>query len=369
MSITANLWHRVRRNFDWTLLTVVLVICAVGLLNLYSCTRHAPVRGLFVQQIVWMTMGLCTYLVLTVIDYRAWHRFAWLILAGGILAVMATHLGGVTAKGAQRWIGLGGLRVQPSEFVKVAVILAVARFVHDGSHTQRTLPWTLAGLIPFVVAVVGIALQPDLGTATLCALIMLSVAFVAMRQLWIMGAGCIAFAAAIPPMWQYVLHDYQKNRVLVFMDPMADPTGTGWHAQQSLLAIGSGRVTGKGWMQGTQNQLAFLPEQWTDFPFSVWAEEWGLFGVLGLLGLFLFLILWILYVGARARDRFGLTICIGAAAFIFWHVFVNIAMVTGLAPVVGVTLPLVSYGGSSLLTTFVALGLVSSVAKNHATPR
>jgi rod shape determining protein RodA len=165
----------------------------------------------------------------------------------------------------------------------------------------------------------------------------------------------------VPLLWAY-LHDYQKQRIWTFLDPSRDPSGAGWHARQSIFAVGSGRLSGKGFMDGTQNQLNFLPEQTTDFPFSVFAEEWGFVGSLVLLSLYVFLILWIINVASQARDRFGATLCLGVGAMLFWQVVVNIGMVTGLAPVVGVTLPLVSYGGSSVITVFLGLGLVASVS-------
>jgi rod shape determining protein RodA len=362
MTFNAASLRRFRVNFDWPLVIAVLFICAIGLVNLYSATLHAPRKGLFQAQITWMIFGAGLFVLTAVLDYRLWARIAWWTLAIGIVAVVAVHFAGVTVKGSRRWLGIGGVGVQPSEFIKLAVILALARVVHDrgsGELAPIGLGMRLAALAASVLL---IAWQPDLGTATLVALICLSVAFVAAQRLWPIWSGLLALAAAVPFLWAYVLHDYQKRRVLTFMDPSTDPTGAGWHARQSIMAVGSGRFGGKGYLDGTQNQLNFLPEHWSDFPFSVWAEEWGFMGSVGLLALYGFLILWTLHVATQARDRFGAIICVGVAAMIFWHVFVNIAMVTGLAPVVGVTLPLVSHGGSSVLTIFIGLGLVASVS-------
>src|SRR5262249_37272096 len=247
-------------------------------------------------------------------------------------------------------------------FVKIGVILALARFVHDREGDDLKLLGLATRFCAFVLTILMIAWQPDLGTEMLVALICLSVMLLAARRIWPIVVGLVAAAAAVPFLWNYALKDYQKKRILTFMDPSTDPSGAGWHARQSIFAIGSGRLGGKGYLHGTQNQLNFLPEHWTDFPFSVWAEEWGFAGSIVLLGLYLFLILWIVNIASQARDRFGATICVGVAALIFWHVLVNIAMVTGLAPVVGVTLPLVSHGGSSVLTMFIGLGLVQSVS-------
>jgi rod shape determining protein RodA len=356
-------WRRFRSRFDWVLLLAILLVAAIGLVNLYSATRHAPQRDLFTQQLWWMVLGLGVYLVTTLIDYHTWQRLAWVLLLVGVVAIIGVHFAGIAVKGSRRWLGYGGFRLQPSEFMKIGVILAFARFVHDrGPHGDQPLLSTAARAMAFAAVIVLIAWQPDLGTATLVTLIVVSAAFLSSRRLWPMVAGILALGASVPFLWNWVFHDYQKKRILTFMDPASDPSGAGWHARQSIFAVGSGRVTGKSYMHGTQNQLNFLPEHWTDFPFSVWAEEWGFIGSVTLIGLYIALIMWILNVASQARDRFGSILCIGVAAMIFWHVFVNIAMVTGLAPVVGVTLPLVSYGGSSVLTTFIGLGLVSSVS-------
>ncbi|MBI4510587.1 MAG: rod shape-determining protein RodA [Deltaproteobacteria bacterium] len=356
------LWRRFKMHFDWVLLLVVVLICSIGLLNLYSATRYVTQSGLFGKQVMLMLVGLFLFFLMAVLDYRAWVRVAWLVLLIGTVAVVAVHFSGYAAKGSQRWLGWQSARIQPSEFIKLAVIIALARLVHDSGSQE--IPWSgiLLRVSALGVVVILIAWQPDLGTATLVGLIAVSVAVLASRRLWPFLVGIVLTAAAVPVMWSHLLADYQKKRILTFLDPQSDPSGAGWHARQSIFAVGSGRLLGKGYMHGTQNQLNFLPEQWTDFPFSVWAEEWGFLGVIVLLGLYLFLILWMVHVASQARDRFGAVLCVGVAALLFWHVFVNIAMVTGLAPVVGVTLPLVSYGGSSVLTVFLGLGLVASVS-------
>lgn len=355
-------WRWLRTHFDWVLLLCILAIATIGLLNLYSATYHAPQRGLFRNQLVWMIFGFTLFFLFTVIDYRLWLRLAWGLLIVGLVAVVAVHFMGIVVKGSRRWLGIGQFRIQPSEFIKIAVILALARFVHDAANKNLSGSGIAIGLGGFMASVVLIAWQPDLGTASMTALICLSVGVLVARHLWPFLVGLVVLAIAAIPMWIFVLHPYQKRRVLTFMDPASDPSGAGWHARQSILAVGSGRVTGKGYMHGTQNQLQFLPEHWSDFPFSVWAEEWGFLGSLMLIGLYIFLVLWIMNIASQARDRFGATICCGVAAMIFWQMFVNIAMVIGLAPVVGVTLPLVSHGGSSVMTIMIGLGLVASVS-------
>jgi rod shape determining protein RodA len=355
------LWRTLRRHYDWPLLLVTMAIAGLGLLNLYSATHGAPQRGMFQQQIIWMLAGFGLFLIFSIMDYRFWLRLAWIALAIGLIAIVGVHFFGVVVKGSRRWLGYGSVRLQPSEFIKIAVILALARFAHDAASSKLSGLGIGARAAAFFVTVCLIAWQPDLGTAGLVALICVSVALLVMRTLWpIFVAGAVGGLALIP-LWRF-LYPYQKRRILTFFDPSSDPSGAGWHAQQSIFAVGSGRIGGKGYLHGTQNQLKFLPEHWTDFPFSVWAEEWGFLGSVALLGLYLFLILWTINIASQARDRFGATICIGVAAMLFWHVLVNIFMVTGLAPVVGVTLPLISYGGSSVLTVFIGLGLVASVS-------
>ena len=353
--------RRLRLHVDLALLLCVVGIAAIGIVNLYSATRAAR-PGMFEGQVRILGLGLVLFFAASAVDYRVWIRWAWVLLAVGLAGVVAVHVTGYVVKGSRRWIAIGSFSLQPSEFVKIGVILALARVVHDRGSEESSLVSLALRASAFVMTILLIAWQPDLGTAVLVALICLSVLVLAARKLWPVAVGVVALGAAVPFVWAYFLKDYQKQRVLTFMDPSADPSGAGWHVRQSIFAIGSGRVGGKGYLHGTQNQLNFLPEHWSDFPFAVWAEEWGFFGALVLLGLYLFLILWLVNIASQARDRFGATVCVGVGAMIFWQVFVNIAMVTGLAPVVGVTLPLVSHGGSSILTLLVGLGLASSVS-------
>lgn len=362
---------RVRRflaYFDWPLFVVVALILGIALLNLYSATfrivaaEGAPDQtGKFDAQVRFVIMGLVVYIAMTALDYRNLTRLAWLALGAAVFLTVLVFVLGFTAKGAQRWIGYGFARVQPSELAKIAVILAMARMIQDRDHETLGVKQLIARWIAIAAPVFLVAAQPDLGSGILIYLIILSIGYLAMSNVWPVVGGTLISIAALPVLWDN-MHTYQKNRVLAFLDPSNDPTGDGWHTRQSIFAVGSGRVTGKGFMEGTQNQFSFLPEQWTDFPFSVWGEEWGFLGSLLLLALYGFLIFWIVNVALSARDRFGAVICIGVAAMVFWHTLVNICMVLGLAPVVGVTLPLVSYGGSSVLTFFIGLGLVSSVS-------
>lgn len=357
-------WQRFSMRFDWPLFLVVVLIAAIGLMNLHSALSGTKHQGLFNKQIGWMIAGLCLYVVATVVDYRFWQRAAWLALGGAILLILLVHGVGLSVKGAQRWLDFGVAVVQPSELAKIAVILALAKVAQENETTELPTFEYVARLLAIVLPVLLILLQPDLGSAALLLLIIVSVLYFTVGDLWKVNVAVIAGISLMPLFWERMAQ-YQRDRVLCFLDPSADPTGLCWHTQQSIMAIGAGRITGEGYMNGTQNQFKFLPEHWTDFPFSVFGEEWGFVGCVVLIGLFLFLTLWIVHAAMHARDQFGAVICLGVAAMIFWHAIVNIAMVLGVAPVVGVTLPLVSYGGSSVVTIMFGLGLVSSVSSRR----
>ncbi|MBA3819109.1 MAG: rod shape-determining protein RodA [Deltaproteobacteria bacterium] len=362
-TIGVSRWRRFRAAVDWPLIVTVVVLCGIGLLNLYSATRGTRHHAKFDTQVQWVIVGAIGFVIATVIDYRSLVRLAWvgLAIAIGMLIVVRLLGEGAHGKGSYRWLNIGGMGIQPSELAKVMVIIALARMFQDGELTRYTPNALFLRLAVLAIPVGLIATQPDLGTATLLTLICLTVGFLAMPSVWPMVYVTLTGLLAIPILWE-TMHDYQKNRILAFIDPSADPTGNGWHTRQSIFAAGSGKIFGKGFGEGTQNQFDFLPEHWTDFPYSVWAEEWGFVGSIFLLAVFGFLLVWILNVALSARDRVGAVICVGVAAMTFWHVTVNIAMVLGLAPVVGVTLPFISYGGSSLVIFFACMGLVANVS-------
>ncbi len=356
------------RHVPWHLFAVVGAICLVSLVNLYSAskTAHAPV---WIPQAVWMGGGLLGAFALLSIDYRVLHRLAWPLYVLTAILLVAVEVNGVTVMGAQRWLVIGPLRLQPSEVAKLTTIFVLARYFHEegelpkGHGFARVIPPAAIIGVPYVLTVI----QPDLGTASLILAVagtMVLAAKVRWQVLLTAGLGGIGVAAIG---WLFLLHDYQRKRVLTFLDPESDALGAGYHANQSMIAVGSGQWSGKGWGMGSQTQLSFLPEQHTDFVFSVFAEEWGFRGVVVLLGLFLVLILIGLQVAAQARDRHGAFLAIGATALLFWHAFVNIGMVSGLLPVVGVTLPLMSYGGSSVITVMIAVGVLANVGARRFT--
>lgn len=357
-------WRLLFADFDWGLLLLILCIAGMGLANLYSATYSTAHSVKFKQQIVWMSLGLTSYFIFSFVDYRNLHRWTWLGHVGIILAILAVRFFFEAVKGSQRWIMIGPMRMQPTELAKLAVILSLARLLHDWDEGE----FSLQGVVPYVAAlilpVLLVAWQPDLGSASLLGLIILSVSLMLVKTIWPIALTMLVGLAALPLLWER-MHGYQQSRVLAFLDPGTDPTGAAWQTSQSVKAIGSGQITGKGFMDATQNHFNFLPEHWTDFPFSVWAEEWGFLGSVGMLFVFVLLVLWIVNVALHAEGKFGQAICLGVAAMIFWHTLVNVLMVTGWAPVVGVPLPLISYGGSSLLTMMTGLGLVSSVSKRR----
>lgn len=364
-TVGVSRWRRFRAAIDWPLILTVLALCAIGLLNLYSATRGVRQASKFEAQVQWMVVGSLAFIIITAIDYRAIVRFAPAFLAAAVGAIIAARLLGSTNSALHgvtyRWIHIGGVSIQPSEAAKIGVILYLAHAFSSSEPTAYSPQKLLLAFVSFFTPVVLIAMQPDLGTAVLLTLIVLTVGFMAMPSVWPMVYTTAAGLLSIPILWEK-LHEYQKNRILAFVDCNVAPTKHCWHTQQSVYAVGSGKIWGKGFLGGTQNQFNFVPEHWTDFPYSVWAEEWGFAGSVFLLAIFGFLLLWIINVALSARDRIGAVLCLGVAAMTFWHVIVNVAMVLGIAPVVGVTLPFISYGGSSLVTFFVGMGLVANVS-------
>ena len=350
-------------SFDGPLLVSVLAIVAMGLVNLYSATRVAP-KGLFSTQLMFFGVGTVLFLLAAAVDYRVLQRLASPIYLTVLAMLIGVLLFGKVVNGSRRWFGFANFGIQPSELMKLALIVAYARlFSADPLDLQaRPVRYALIWHAVLFVPAILILKQPDLGTALLCVFVAASMLLLVPLHAKVKAGVVAVDVSAAALVILFGLKDYQKKRFLTFLHPELDPTGAGWHARQAIFAIGSGRLTGKGYLRGTQNQLQFLPEHWTDFPFAVWAEEWGLLGCLLLLLCYLVLILWSIYLAHEARDRFARYMAIGCASLLFWHVSINIAMVIGMAPVVGVTLPLISYGGSSLLTVMVVLGLLMNVS-------
>ena len=347
------------------LILCTLIICTLGLWNLVSATRNAPVL-MWLQQARAMGVGIAAVAVLLFIDYRWLMTAAWpgYVTAVGLLAGVA--FAGKKVLGARRWLQVGSVQFQPSELVKLAVIIILARwFTRDETGARKGHYGLIDLWRPFFLVIVPVALvlkQPDLGTALVTfaiAMTMIMFAKVKWRDLILMFAAGVGGSVLA---WHRFLKPYQKQRVLTFLNPEAYAKGAGYHAIQSVIAVGSGQWGGKGWGEGTQNQLAFLPEQHTDFIFSVWAEEHGFMGGVLLIALYTFLVLAALDVAANARDKFGSFLSLGIAALFFWHAFINIGMVTGVMPVVGVPLPLFSYGGTSMVADMLGIGILLNVS-------
>jgi rod shape determining protein RodA len=355
------------KKLDINLIIVILALNVIGLINLYSAT-HGPtstdVASLFVQQFMWLAVGWTVFLVVTLLDYAIVTRIALLIYVLNLGAIIYVTFFGKVALGAQRWIDLGFFRYQPSETMKLALIMLMAKILSTRSSlgAGMGLKELAVPLICLLVPFAFVVEQPDLGTAMMLAAIGGSMMIFAKIKKVIIATLVTMCIIALPVAWKFVLHDYQKNRILTFLSPTNDPRGTGYNSIQSKIAVGSGRFFGKGFMKGTQSQLEFLPERHTDFIYSVLSEEHGFVGSIAVVGLFCFLFLTGVRIAMNSRDKFGALLTVGVLCYVFWHMFVNIGMVIGLLPIVGVPLPLLSYGGSSMLTTMAGMGLISSVA-------
>lgn len=357
--------RRLVTNFDWTLVALVASICLVGVLNIYSASAAYKLAGTpyYIKQLNWMAFGLMISLLISTLDYHLFEDFAYWFYGLLLLLLLGVLLFGKSSLGATRWLNLGLFSIQPSELMKIGIIMALARFFNnyhpsDGlSLRDMVLPLSML-LLPVAL----IMKQPDLGTATMVLLIAASISFyVGFR--W---STIFSFLFVTLPLawftWAVYMKPYQKNRVLDFINPERSRLGSGYHIIQSKIAVGSGGFHGKGFVQGTQAQLRFLPEQHTDFAFSVFSEEWGFVGALLLLLLYFSLIIWGLNIAKRCNDRLGGLLAVGVTAMLFWHTTINIGMVIGLFPVVGVPLPFFSYGGTSMITSMVGIGILQSIS-------
>ncbi len=357
-----NRFSRLDLNFAF----VILALNLIGLINLFSATHGLYSKDkmdLFWMQLVWLSIGWGIYLFITLIDYKIFTRVAYILYGLNLGALVAVMFIGKTSLGATRWLDLGFFRYQPSETMKLVMVMVFAKiFANRDTRKGMGILELVIPAIFFLIPLVLTVKQPDLGTAMLLAFIAISMfIFVGVKRPILIFAAIVAVVAA-PIVWNFGLKEYQKNRVLTFLSPGRDPRGTGYNSIQSKIAVGSGKVLGKGFRKGTQSQLEFLPERHTDFIFSVLSEEHGFIGSVTTLGLFLILYLMSVRIAVQARDKTGALLVVGVLSYMFWHMFVNMGMVIGLMPIVGVPLPLLSYGGSGLLTTMTGLGIISSVA-------
>ncbi|MEM7442004.1 MAG: rod shape-determining protein RodA [Pseudomonadota bacterium] len=348
-------------RLNWLVVLLVCLLAAVGCAMLYSA-GDGDWDPWARRQVIRFAGGLVLMLVIALIDIRFWMRMAYAIYLLSFVLLIGVEVMGQVGMGAQRWINLGFMQLQPSEIMKVATVLALARYFHGPGLEEIGRPTRLIIPLALVLAPTGLVLQqPDLGTALMLLMVAGAIFFVAGVRLWKFAIVIAGGLAAIPVGWQ-ILHDYQRERILTFLDPSRDPLGAGYHITQSTIALGSGGVFGRGFGQGTQSHLNFLPERQTDFIFTMLAEEFGLMGSLTVMGLYALLIAAGIIIGLRSYNQFGRLLAIGLATNIFLYVFINIAMVTGRIPVVGVPMPLVSYGGTAMLTVMIAVGLILSVS-------
>jgi len=356
---------RERDHFDWPLFISAVIIAVLGVINLYSATSvYSGARAeLYISQVYWLFIGGILGGILVALDYRHLERLGYVLYTFGVFSLALVFVLAKDVRGSARWIEFGSFRFQPSEFMKIFLVIALAKYLHDDPRNEgRTLrdlaiPAALTGVPALLVLK-----QPDLGTATILVLVFLTIAALTRLRWKSIALFVTTVAAAAPIVWTYVLLPYQRARVEVFLNPEADLLRRGWHAHHSRVAIGNGGLFGSGYLKGSQNQFNFLPDQYTDFPFPVFAEEWGFVGTVLLACLYAFLVLWGVRIASQAKDRFGAVLGIGCAAIIFWHALINIGMTSGIMPVVGVTLPLFSYGGSSVTTVIVAISLLMSVS-------
>lgn len=351
-------------GLNWFVILLLIAIACVGIAMLYSVGggQFSPWAE---RQAIRFGVSFVLMLAIALVDLRYILAFAWPAYLCGLVLLISVELIGVIGMGSQRWLDIGFMRIQPSEPMKIALMMVLARYYHGLTLWQASriyylvVPLCLTAL-PFLL----IARQPDLGTAMMVAAGGIVVIFLAGASKWLfIGGGLVTFAA-IPVGWGF-LHDYQRQRILTFFNPESDPLGAGYQIMQSKIALGSGGVSGKGFLMGTQSHLNFLPEMKTDFIFTVLAEEFGLVGGLIVLGLYMAVLFYAFYVAATCHNQFGRLLASGLAFTLFLYVFINIAMVMGLLPVVGVPLPMVSYGGSAMLTMMVSFGLILSVSLNR----
>ena len=347
-------------QLNWILILLICAIASIGFAMLYSAGNgsYTPWAE---RQMVRFAVGMGLMLAIALTDIRFWLRYAYAFYAIALILLIAVEFAGTAGMGAQRWISLNFFNLQPSELMKIALVLSLARYFHRLSLEDVTRPTRLLFPILLVAAPTALVLrQPDLGTSLLLLIGGAAIFFLAGVRIWKFILIALIGLASIPVGWS-MLHNYQKNRIMTFLSPESDPLGSGYHILQSKIALGSGGVFGNGFLQGTQSHLRFLPEMQTDFIFTMYAEEFGLVGGLFLIALYAVIIIYGFAIAMRSRNHFGRLVAMGVITTFFLYLFMNIAMVMGLIPVVGVPLPLISYGGTAMMTVLIGFGLLMNV--------
>ena len=363
--------RRILDGFDWCYLSVITLLLSIGVLTIYSVTSGGQSSGwpIYVKQSIWIGIGAVAFAVLASLDYHKLARFSYVFYGIALVLLIIVMISGKSSRGAQRWISLGPLAIQPSEFIKVPLLLMLASYY----STQTRHGWLYRVIVPGLMALPGFFLilkQPDLGSSlsfiAIYVTLLLAVGVKSKTFGLVLLSALMIFPFAWGELWGS-LHDYQKERILSFVDPTYDPGGKGYQGLQSRIAVGSGEILGKGLRGGTQTQFKFLPEGHTDFIFAVYSEEWGFLGSFVLVILFLSLFLLGLEIASKAKDMLGALLAIGVVGMLAFNTVVNISMTVGLAPIVGIPLPLMSYGGSATIMTLASLGLLLSVKRRRLT--
>jgi rod shape determining protein RodA len=348
-------------DIDWPLVALITAIACIGFAMLYSAAEgsFSPWAA---RQMVRFVIGLGILVAVACVDLRVWMGLAYPAYVFSLLLLVGVEVAGRVGLGAQRWIELGPLQLQPSELMKIAVVLALARFLHGLEPGEISHPTRLAVALMLIGApVVLVLMQPNLGTAMLIALCGALLLFLAGLSWYWIAPTIAAVVVAVPMAWQFALHDYQKQRVMTFLNPDSDALGAGWNITQAKIALGSGGIIGKGFLLGTQSRLNFLPEKETDFIFTMIGEEFGFFGSMALLALFAVVIYYGIQIAMKARSQFGRLLAMGITVNFFLYIMINGLMVMGLIPVVGIPMPLISYGGTAMMTVMFGFGLLMSV--------
>jgi rod shape determining protein RodA len=364
--------RRLLSNVPWGMVALIIGIAMVGLTAVYSATytAHGP-SSLFTKQIIWVCLGITVMFAALIPDYHTVARYSYVLYALSLIFLLLVAFVGKTGMGAQRWLPIGSFAFQPSEFAKLSLVLALARyFAEDPKQGGYELKDLLVPGVMLLVPLVLVMKQPDLGTALMLVftssliVILAGIRFKTVMTIVVLGAVVASAVFLVPPVRHKIwksLKPYQQKRITAFIDPSSDPLGSGYHASQAKIAVGSGQTTGKGFRRGTQSQMAFLPERHTDFIFAVIAEEWGFIGSSFLIVLYVILLLVGVDAAKSAKDKMGTLMAGGIVSMLTLYVFINIGMAAGILPVVGVPLPLVSYGGTSIITTFLAIGLLLNI--------
>lgn len=351
-------------NLSFSYILFIALLASIGVLMLYSAANGSW-SPWALNHLIRFAMGFALMLIFAMTDIRVFMRYAYVFYFLSLILLMVVEVTGHIGMGAQRWINLGFIKIQPSELMKIALVLALARYFHASSlqtieSVRGIIPPVLMTLFPAFL----VAIQPDLGTALMLLFTAGMIFFVVGVQLWKFGAIILAAIVSLPIAWHF-LHDYQQNRVLTFLDPERDPLGAGYHIIQSKIALGSGGVFGKGFLKGTQSHLNFLPEKHTDFIYTMLSEEFGMVGAVFVVLINVLIIAYTYSFALKSNSYFGKLVAIGLACNYFLYVFINMAMVLGLLPVVGIPLPLISYGGTVMLSVMASFGIILSVYINR----